>query len=493
MGKIFQGKSVSCMSNDSLCYLKNAITHLINTGEINQALKLINEFVERIITEPLCTSQAFASRDLDQLCMRIGRQNLSGLSARQEDSWPLRTSRSRIVYVVSRFERSGGHSRLVLDFIRAQPDKYHLILSTCVGGPTDEDYLSKMFADDDSVRYLAAPHTDLQSRLTWLQSILVGTQPEHIYLLNHHQDSVAVAALVPELGLKGSFIHHGDHHLCLGVHMSHLKHVDLHPMGYHYCHDELGIDNRYLPLTFEDKHFLPVHTEFASRGGLTTATAAGFNKVEIPYYVSYLDIIPRVMKVTGGHHIHIGKLTPWARRRLRANMSKNGVPQERLIYIEWTPSVWKSLQENAVDVYIGSFPYGAGLTLIEAMGAGVPIIMHQHMYSRVLSGLELAYPEAFRWADPEELFAHLASLEPERLKGEKRLSRQRYEAFHRPEILSAYLRDPDSMQLPIPPLTSDFKPRYDEWAHWAASQLSFSRLAYRLAYRTWRRLRSLLS
>jgi hypothetical protein len=468
---------------------ENALTQ----GGIEVALRMIHDFVERIVTEPLCTSLAFASRDLDQLCQRIGRQNLSSLGLGQEDPWPLRSSRSRIVYVVSRLQRSGGHSRLVQDFIRAQPDKDHLILSTGVGGPSDEVYLSKMFADDDSVRYLAAPHTDLQSRLTWLQSILAGTQPEHIYLLNHHQDSVAAAALVPELGLKGSFIHHGDHHLCLGVHMSHLKHVDLHPMGYHYCHDELGIDNRYLPLTFEDKHFLPVHTEFASRGGLTTATAAGFNKVEIPYYVSYLDIIPRVMKVTGGRHIHIGKLTPWGLRRMRAQMRKNGVPEDRLIYIEWTPSVWKSLQEHAVDVYIASFPYGAGLTLIEALGAGVPVIMHQHMYSRVLSGLELAYPEAFRWADPEELFVHLASLEPERLKGEKRLSRKRYEEFHRPEILITYLRDPDLMQLPIPPLTRDFKPRFDEWAAWAESQLSFSRLVYRFAYRTWRRLRYLLT
>lgn len=465
----------------------------LDQGYVDSALRIVHDFVERIVTEPLCTSQAFGSRDLDQLCLRIGSQNLSSVGVKQIDPWPLRKSRLKIVYVVSRFQRSGGHSRLVLDFIRAQPDKDHLILLTGVGGPTDKDYLTKMFADDHGVRFMAAPNTNLQSRLSWLQRMLAGTQPEHIYLLNHHQDSVAVAALVPELGLKGSFIHHGDHHLCLGVHMNHLTHVDLHPMGYHYCHDELGIDNRYLPLTFEDKHFLPVHTKFASRGGLTTATAAGFNKVEIPYYVSYLDIIPRVMKVTGGRHIHIGKLTPWALRRIRGQMHKNGVPEDRLIYIEWTPSVWKSLHEHAVDIYIASFPYGAGLTLIEAMGAGVPVIMHQHMYSRVLSGLELAYPEAFRWADPEELLVHLASLEPEKLKYEKRLSRQRYEAFHRPEILSAYLRDPESMQLPIPPLLSDYKPRYDEWAAWAESQLSLSRLAYRFAYRILRKLRSFLS
>lgn len=465
----------------------------LDDGRVNKALWLVHHLVERIVTEPLCVSQAFGSRDLDKLCLRIGRQNLSSLGVRQEDLWPLRTSRSRVVYVVSRLQRSGGHSRLVQDFIRAQPDKDHLILSTGVGGPSDEDYLSKVYADDDSVRFMSAPRTDLQSRLSWLQSMLACCQEEYIYLLNHHQDSVAVAALVPELGLKGSFLHHGDHHLCLGVHLDHFTHVDLHPMGYHHCREELSINNHYLPLTFEDKHFVPVQTEFARGGCLTTATAARFNKVEIPYYVSYLDTIPQMLKVTGGRHIHIGKLTPWALRRMRIQMRKKGVPADRLIYIEWTPSVWKSLQEHEVDVYIASFPYGAGLTLIEALGAGVPVIMHQHVHSRVLSGLELAYPEAFHWADPEDLYAHLASLEPKRLEPEKQLSRLRYEEFHRPEILKSYLHDTNSIQRPVPPLRSEFRPRYDEWAAWAESQLSFSRLVYRSVYRTFRKIRSLLS
>jgi hypothetical protein len=81
----------------------------------------------------------------------------------------------------------------------------------------------------------------------------------------------------------------------------------------------------------------------------------------------------------------------------------------------------------------------------------------------------------------------------DRLKREKRLLRQRYEAFHHPEIMQAYLRDPDSIQLPIPPLISEFRPRYDEWVAWAESELSFSRLVYHLSYRTFRRLRSFLA
>ena len=171
-------------------------------------------------------------------------------------------------------------------------------------------------------------------------------------------------------------------------------------------------------------------------------------------------------------------------------MRKQGVQKDRFVYIEWTSSVWKVLQEHKVDAYIASFPYGAGLTLIEAMGAGVPVIMHEHMYSPVLSGLELAYPEAYRWSDPDDLLAHLASLRPERLEQEKYLSRQQYERFHRPEILRAYLHDPGSLRLQAPELLRGFRPRLDEWAAVTERQICFRRLFYRMAFRAFRRVRS---
>lgn len=475
--------------NKSVRSLTNKADNSLDHGRINTALRLIHDFVERIVTEPICTAQVFASRDLDESCLRIGRRNLASLVAPQFNLWPDCGSRPIVIYLVSRLQRSGGHSRLVQDFIREQPEKNHLILSTEIGGPSDKDYFSQIFAARKNVRFVRAPGGNFEARLVWLQSLLLISQAEHVYLFNHHQDCVAVAALVPELGLKGSFCHHGDHHLCLGVHLSHLAHIDLHPMGYHYCRNELGVDNLYLPLTFEDKNCVPVQISLTPDRSLATATVARSNKVEIPYYVSYLDTVPRIIKATGGQHIHIGKLTPWALRRIHRELRKLGIQRERFVYIEWTPSVWQTLQQHQIDVYIASFPYGAGLTLIEAMGAGIPAIMHQHMYSRVLSGLELAYPEAFHWADPEDLLTYLTNLTPEKLEHEKKLSRLHYEKFHRPEILQAYLKNPASVELPVPPLASEFRPRLDEWAAWAETQLNFPRLLYRFTYRSWRRLR----
>lgn len=456
-------------------------------------MRLVHNFVECVVTEPICAAQALASLDLDNLCLRIGRHNLAKLVISQEDILSDFQDAPTVVYLVSCLKRSGGHSRLVRDFIQSQPEKNHIILSTEIGGFSDAKFLSKLFAAEGGVRFERAPSGNLERRLTWLQSVLKSIRPEHVYLFNHHQDSVAVAAMVPELGIEGSFCHHGDHHLCLGVHLDHLNHIDFHPMGFHYCRDEFGIDNQYLPLTFEGEKYISSETNFMRDGKLITATAARSNKVEIPYYASYLDIIPRILKSTGGRHIHIGRLTPWGLFRIYHQMRKQGIQKDRFIYIKWKPSVWKSLQDNKVDLYLASFPYGAGLTLIEAQGAGIPVVLHEHMYSRVLSGFELAYPEAFKWSDTERLLKHLIEVTPYQLCMESRLARRHYESFHHSGILRMYFKDQEKWNPNIPSLAKEFKPRWDEWSAWVLSQQNFHQLAIRLMYRTFRKIRYLFS
>ena len=466
---------------------ENALTD----GRINDALVMVHDFVEKIITEPLCTAQVFSSSDLDRLCLRIGRLTLSCLDAYSKNiSEEIKgNDKQKIVYIVSRLQSAGGHSRLIHDFIQNQPDKDHLILLTGVGGPSDAVFFKSRFSSEINVELLSAPKGDFYVRLLWLQSQLLIANPKHIHLFNSHQDSVAVSALVPELCFQTSFYHHCDHHLSLGVHLNHVRHIDLHPMGYHYCRKKLGIDNRYLPMTFDDLGFML--DKDLKNHPLTTATVARSSKVEIPYFVSYIDLIPQILKVTGGKHVHIGRLSLCARLKIRNQLRKLGINRDRFVYFDWTASVWKSMQEHGVDLYINSFPYASGLTLIEVMGAGIPVVMHQHIYSRTLSALEMSYLEAFCWTTPEDLLNHLANIDIKTLVHEKHLARAQYEKFHQPEILKTYLRDFDSiLSIVPPPMREKFHYHYDEWGSLIESQVSFSKLLYRLAYRSWLKIRA---
>ncbi len=130
------------------------------------------------------------------------------------------------------------------------------------------------------------------------------------------------------------------------------------------------------------------------------------------------------------------------------------------------------------------------MTLIEAMGAGIPVALHRHIFSRVLSGIELAYESAFSWRSPNELLNFCASVSTDDLEKASRAGRMQYEKFHSWKILHAILND-DVNDNPGPADLSDkFFVESDEWALWMERQLTIKRVLSRATYRAFRRLRA---
>ena len=474
----------------SICSLENAVAVLVNSGSLNEALHLVRNCVERIISEPLCTSQVFGSKTLDSLCQRIGSANFSAIKQEITEVTHRQLRPLVIVYIATKLQRSGGHTRVIEDFIKARPEAQHVILSTELEGPSDIDYVTNGVAKQVNVVFEKASKASYQQRLTWLQKRLQEISPNKVYLFNHHQDSVAVAAIQPEMKLSASFYHHGDHHLCLGVFLPHVEHIDPHPMGYHNCRDVLGIENRYIPLAVDDRGDRPAEWPFLLNGTLVTCTVGRSNKIEIPYFVSYLDLVPLLLKVTKGKHVHIGRLSPWALFKIRRGLRFNGIEPDRFVYIPWVPSVWDALHHYRVDLYIASFPYGGGLTLIEVLGAGIPVALHRHFFSRILSGLELAHSGAFSWRFPEELLGYCASLSVPDLVDAGRQGRCHYEQFHTRAILQGIL-DGEVGAGPKPvDLSAKFSIESDEWALWMERQVTVKRVISRASYRAFRRFRA---
>jgi len=474
---------------DSIRTLSEYVSILMDKGDINKSLKLIRYMVEEIITEPLCTSQVFGSKTLDDLCQKVGRANLVEIRQELPDSSCSQQDQPIFTYVVTKLQKSGGHTRVIEDFIKSQPGAQHIILSTELNGKSDTDYLINLLAKQENIGFEPAPKESYHKRLAWLQKRLLQINPKRVYLFNHHQDSVAVAAIQPEMKLDVSFYHHGDHHLCLGMYLPCVEHIDPHPMGYHNCRNMLGIDNVYIPLTIDDQGGRQAGLQFLCDGLLTTCTAARSNKIEIPYFISYLELLPMLLKSTGGKHIHIGRLTPWALFKIRRELKRHGVKPDKFIYIPWVSSVWKALHEYRVDLYIASFPYGGGLTLIEAMGAGIPVALHRHIFSSILSGIDLAYSGALSWRSPDELLNYCTSLTACDLEQGSRLGRLQYEKHHTQEKLQGILNDLH-YDRPKPNNLSEFSVESDEWALWMERQLTIGRVVSRALYRAARRFRS---
>lgn len=476
------------MEQTSIRDVEVAVLRDLELGRLDTALHTLHDVVKRMVTEPLCTALVLGSPTLDRLCQAVGARTWAMLAAQGHSTRD--TAQSVYCYVVTRLQNSGGHRQVILDLIAARPEARHVILSTEIAGRSDFQHLGASLAAIKNVEFEAAPNVSFQGRLEWLQSRVVAVSAAQTCLFNHHQDSVAIAALQPDMGLKVAFCHHGDHHLCLGVFLSHVTHVDLHPMGHRLCRDQLGLQNVYWPLIAKDSGQRAPATRWMMSGGLVTCTAARANKVEIPYFVSYVEVIPRLLQVTGGRHVHIGRLSPWALWRLRRNMKRRGLSAQQLLYLPWVPSVWQALQTHGVDLYVASFPYGGALTLIEAMGAGVPVVLHQHIHSQLLSCLDLAYTGAFSWRDPADLLAYCTGLTAPELERQSRLARARYEQCHTLQALLQSLGDEGGDTRLSATAQAPFHPAYDEWGMWMASQVSAVQVLRRTAFRLFKSLQA---
>lgn len=477
--------------NTSVSAVADYINKLCDSNQLDLALKCIHQVVEEIITEPLCTSQVFGSKALDELCLRIGGINFKNyLNKFYFSHSNISTSeRETIVYIVTKLQKSGGHTKVVRDFISSKPAASHVILSTELDGSSDASIFNNKILEKIKIAFYPSPRKSFVDKLTWLQENIIKFSPSRVYLFNNHHDSVAAAAIQPEMKINGFFYHHGDHHFCLGVYLKHLYHIDPHPMGYHNCRNSLLIDNFYVPLTVDDLRNRDRETPFLSNRNLITCTAARSNKVEISYFVGYVDLLPHILKTTGGTHIHIGRLSPWAIFKIHAGLKKLGVSREKFVYIPYVPSVWKSLIAYEVDLYIASFPYGGGLTLIEAMGAGIPVALHNHIYSEILSGLDLAYHGAFVWSRPEELLNYCKTISVDELAEASQTGRNHFEKYHSSALLASVLEN--ILTRPISPEDSKniFVTHADEWAFWMTQQLSFRNLIKRKMYRYFRYIR----
>jgi hypothetical protein len=477
----------------SIFALSQAVkTELECGGDLNQPLGWLQEYVYRIITEPLCTSHVLGSELLDKACVELGSQVFErvGLAFETKRSNTSSKDEQCIVYLVTKVQKSGGHTKLIQEFIRARPAARHYVLSTELDGSSDEDYFSELFQAQVCVSFEKIPGKSLLEKLEKVQTRLMQLRPEKTYLFNHHHDSVLASAIIPEMKLDAYFCHHGDHHLCLGVFHRHLKHIDFHPMGYNHCRSYFHIDNFYVPLAVPDRGRLNRSVSNTEGEEIITCTAGRSNKLEVSYFVQYVEIVPEILKATRGRHIHIGKLSWFAINKIRRGIRKEGLPDSAFIYIPWVASVWKTLVDHKVDLYIASFPYGGGLTLLEAMGAGVPVVLHKHLFSEILSGIDLAYEQAYAWRYPEELLNHLRMIRRDLLVEEGLLARAEYERYYDNKCLPKFLIECEK-KLVVPRLSSGrFFKADDEWGFWMEQRLSVGKVLFRWLYRFFRNVRS---
>jgi hypothetical protein len=433
--------SINIDEIDSVDRFCEDVRALAGRGNLDAALSSVMAFVAGIVEQEATWATVLSSPELDDLCQELGRVS-PHLKAGDVDP-------DATVFVVTAVAGIGGHTRVLMDLVRADPGKNATILVTNVGHSlTEEEVQNTLQRIGSSAKIEVATNLNFAERLRWLQDRLAHLRPARTYILQHQFDAVIAAALQPELVDKVFYFHNCDHNLALGVHIRHFIHVDFNGKGYHQCRTQFGVENNvYWPLVAEakthraDKPFMPT-------GVITTATSGSWPKFDtsylqapVPYQYAYADILPSIMRITGGRHYHIGPLREGLAARIQDGLTAAGIDRERFVNIPWVDDVGAELAAKEVDLYIGSFPLAGGKAAIEVMAAGVPLLLHSNYVTPFFTDINEVYPGVLVWRRPGELERVLNNVTPDLLSDHALRARSFYEKYHVPDRLKAAVED----------------------------------------------------
>ncbi|HTD06784.1 hypothetical protein [Undibacterium sp.] len=435
----------------ALAAYARTVREQIALGNLELALGDLALRAEAIKNDPLAFSRIFGSATLDILCAELGAAVFEGVES-SRDAHRI-SSGAHAVYVCTETLNSGGHARVVSDLIRAAPEyTHHVVLTNLWERP-------QLFTEEFEslgAQIAVLPTAPILEKLRLLTKFLDRFEQARVFLLNHHQDSVAVAAVGATARHERFFIHHCDYQFCLGLFLPGVVHVDLHTMGFDDCRSSLKIGtNIYWPLTCDDGDTIRSGA-FLADGRLVTCCCGSGHKFTGRYPIDYFDTVAPILKTRPGKHIHIGPIEDPHMRRLSESLAAAGVSPDRFQHIPHVPNLREALLEFEVDAYMVSFPLGGGRALIEAMSAGVPVIGHLHHHNNILGGTDLLPKNAPVWSTVQELLAILQSQDQHTLAALSAASRERYENFHHPRLLARALA---GELLPLPPRrASDIEP-----------------------------------
>src|SRR3569833_1732298 len=177
------------------------ISQDIARGAYAEALALFVVVVVGVFCESLNIAKIFGSPELDRFCQLIGEATLrrvNGRKVKKRSSGESEVSDTHtVVYLVSKLQSSGGHTAALSDVIRLSPPSRTIVIVTGTCGRTDRPAAQKKNKTKPKDTKENEPPGDHLTKLEWLQDRMAELSPSTVWLFNHHQDSVAVAAVQP--------------------------------------------------------------------------------------------------------------------------------------------------------------------------------------------------------------------------------------------------------------------------------------------------------
>ncbi|WP_130470757.1 hypothetical protein [Candidatus Magnetaquicoccus inordinatus] len=332
------------------------------------------------------------------------------------------------LYAATAIYEVGGHTRVLEDVVKSFPEYQHVLLLTDM--KTIPDLLVERFRELN-ITVIIVEGGSYINKIVQLKNLIAKYQPKCLFNFAHPYDVIVNSALtgyqVPVL-----FDHFANNLPCLGATRADFLHIDHSETCFHYCQKNSGVTPHWIRLTAEDHGaaLLPAAAE-----ALTCVTCAGDpSKYVGVVEFSYPQLLAALFKAGVSLCYHVGPLPEHVRDSFKNKIAALGEDPDKFQAVGPVASLNELLHRLKPDFYFDSHPVTGGKTIIEALSAGIPILLPRPRTGSQFLNRDLTFGAAITIHDLQDIDAALS-----RFRKEKdilaRASRQIYERYYSLQML----------------------------------------------------------
>lgn len=267
----------------------------------------------------------------------------------------------------SRLQWRGGHNRLILKILEIYYDNNISIILTGVAGKSDSslvDYLR----NQHKVSILELSGT-IFNRLQKCTCLMSENSNATCLLINSPNDFIGPLAAFCANMNNVTFIHHSDLYVTAGATVDKWVHLDLLIGCNHEC--KKNLDAKLLSLPSSLPSDFCAKYQPSRSGNKNIVFCASWNKLNLWGKTGFPSVFRDILKNDTVSIHHIGYVPLLIRLYLTCYLwGSNGSYN----YVGPVTSLGEELSKKDFDFAIMSFPQGAGMTCIDYLAYGIPVI-----------------------------------------------------------------------------------------------------------------------
>jgi hypothetical protein len=349
---------------------EDQVAKAVRSGDVEGALALAFSLTYQLSIMQELNGKFLFAPNLDQLMLEAHARLIG------QTKPPAHGRREVILYVATEIYLVGGHTRLLEDMASVLPEYQHILVLTDCGKRYRENgftlgELARRCATA-GLRVIILRGTGLVERVKELDELIRAIAPGTVYVMAHHWDVIANAAVSGSSAPVVIYGHHCNYNPALGAARRDWIHID-------YAAGVQGVCSAVLqsPTILHDMTLrqtaAPVDLT-ANDGALRGITCASPHKFAGRDRHSYAELLCALFKAGVTRFWHVGGLPEAQMTEIRNALAESGIDAGALDVIPSIVSLYDFIHACRPDFFLAPFPLPSARATLEAMAAGLPVI-----------------------------------------------------------------------------------------------------------------------